>query len=197
MADEFHVVQGVFDRHRYGGEDFTADHDGAPLFFLRLLRYRGYDGNRTGAHPLHHLGARWSDVDHAEPCGGGFTQRGRAVLAPMHFLAVLRAPQALDELVEGEVEGDVFVGTIRFRAHQGAGAYQGEFHPIARRGAELLVMTAHLDLERESFLREVRHLFGLLGDVIFKPIRDSGAQSVDGSFHGVLFSGARRLRNRR
>ena len=64
------------------------------------------------------------------------------MLAAVHLLAVLRLADALDELVEGEVEGDVLVGSGRLRAHERARADQGQLDPVVAARAVLLVVAA-------------------------------------------------------
>ena len=109
------------------------------------------------------------------------------MLATMHFPPVLRTSHTLQETGDGNVERGILVGARRFGAHHGPRPDQREFDPvIAVLAAELLVVTAHFDLEGDRAFCEVSDLSGLLRRVFTESIGDAEVASDDVDFHEGL-----------
>ena len=97
------------------------------------------------------------------------------VLAAVDLLAVFGLPDALEQLVDRQVECGVLVGARGFGAHDRTGADQGQFDAIVPAGAARLVVADTLISRARAFRRGARP-FGLLDGVLSKrsgsPLRD-------------------------
>ena len=115
------------------------------------------------------------------------------MLPAMHLPAIFGLADALDQSIDGEIECDVLVASSRFRSDDRTGTNERQLDPIITVWAcRFLVVPADLYLKGDRPIREMRDLFGLLGRVFAKAIRDPKALSGDGDFHANLQPSATR-----
>jgi len=152
VPDQFHLVEGVVDRHRDGGE-FLLPHD-VPGLVLVVIDAVAVDGDPFG-------GGRF---EHRQP-GRRLADRDGRLEAPVHAPPVRGAAQAVVQLGGGEVEGGVEVAGGGLGPDDGPPAHAGDLDMLAVLGLSRVALVEELDVDALDLLVVAFHLLQLVSDV--------------------------------
>src|SRR5699024_3329540 len=117
--------------------------------------------------------------------GGGVGHRG-ATTASTDVALVVGPAEALEELVDREVDGRLPVVVLGLGPHHRSLRPEGDLDSFAGLGLTRVVLVTHHDLDALDARFELGHLRELLVEVVPQSIRDVDVASGDGNFHGVL-----------